>query len=114
MIVCFLSILFSEELIIVSQLKWFLGGSDRAQEALEIIDDLLYDLYKNSENNTLQNLLLKYKRELESQKTAVPFILSRMNVDIANVIVKNGLTLSDFQSSKLKKLTALSNIRYGY
>ncbi|MGK4179675.1 bacteriocin immunity protein [Lapidilactobacillus dextrinicus] len=98
----------------MSKLKWFSGGTDRAQQALEIIDDLLHDLYKNSENDTLQNLLLKYKYELEKQQTPVPFILSRMNIDIANIIVKNGLTLSSFQSSKLKQLTAISNIRYGF
>lgn len=34
----------------MSKLKWFSGGTDRAQQALEIIDDLLHDLYKNSEN----------------------------------------------------------------
>lgn len=98
----------------MSKLKWFSGGTDRAYQALEIIDDLLHDLYKSSDNNALQDVLLQYKYELKNQQTSVPYILSRMNVDIANIIVKNRLTLSRFQSNKLKELTVISNIRYGY
>ncbi|UTB70044.1 hypothetical protein [Latilactobacillus curvatus] len=54
-----------------------------------------------------------YQAELEAQTTAVPFILSRMNIAIANVVQK-GLQLSASQQAKLKEMTALSTIRYGY
>ncbi len=37
-----------------------------------------------------------------------------MNIAIANVIQKEGLDLSASQQAKLKEMTALSMIRYGY
>ncbi|EAF7732702.1 hypothetical protein AV585_15660 [Listeria monocytogenes] len=41
-------------------------------------------------------------------------MLSRMNLAISHAIRKNGVILSDTQSTILKELTSLSSIRYGY
>ncbi|OJG79013.1 hypothetical protein RV10_GL001136 [Enterococcus pallens] len=42
------------------------------------------------------------------------FILSRMNLDSSNVLKEDGIALSTSRSNKLKKLSSLSNIKYGY
>ena len=96
------------------KLKWFSGGSDRAHNAILIINDLLTDLQYYPEDITLQKVLLDYKDELEKQGSSVPYILSRMNIALSNVVTKNHLTLSQSQSDKLSKLLSLSYIPYGY
>lgn len=40
--------------------------------------------------------------------------LSRMNIAVSNVLIQEGIRLSESQSEKLKKLSELSNIRYVY
>ncbi|MGG5329484.1 bacteriocin immunity protein [Enterococcus sp. AZ163] len=98
----------------MSKLKWFSGGKDRGEQALAIITDLLNELANNSFNKSLQQVLGTYKEELTKKESSVPFILSRMNLDISNALKEDGVALSASQSSKLKKLSSLSNIRYGY
>ena len=94
--------------------KWYSGGNERAKQAANIITDLLDDLKTNLENESLQNVLENYFEELEQKGASIPMILSRMNLDISNAIRNDGVTLSDYQSKKLKELTSISNIRYGY
>lgn len=98
----------------MSKLKWFSGGKDRSERAVKIISLLLDELNDDMESKKLQHILNKYKIELNKKESSVPFILSRMNVDISNCIQKENISLSDSQSDKLKELASLSNIRYGY
>ncbi|STY85495.1 Enterocin A Immunity [Listeria grayi] len=98
----------------MKKVKWFSGGNERSNQAIIIITELLNDLNTNSKSRLLQEVLNNYKEELEKKGSSVPLILSRMNLEISNAIRKEGLVLSDSQSTKLKKLTSLSNIRYGY
>lgn len=96
------------------KLKWFSGGSERGNEAISIVDNLLKDIDSNPTDAPLKQVLLSYKDELEKKESSIPYILSRMNIAVANVVTKNGIILSKTQSSELSKLTKLSNIRYGY
>ena len=98
----------------MTPLKWFTGGSERRCEAMTIIDYLLEDINNTPQLAPLKNLLVSYKRRLEEDGTSTPFILSQMNVDISRVLIDNKLTLSKSQAEKIKKLRALSAIRYGY
>lgn len=59
-------------------------------------------------------MLENYLEELKQKGASVPLIISRMNLDISKAIRNDGVTLSDYQSKKLKELTSISNIRYGY
>jgi len=98
----------------MGKIKWFSGGTDRGKEAITIITELLTDLEKDPKTAPLQEILISYKNELEKQESSIPYILSRMNIAVSNANVKNGISLSESQSSKLSKLNALSNIYYGY
>ncbi|ANZ99334.1 hypothetical protein BFC22_04090 [Carnobacterium divergens] len=98
----------------MSHLNWFSGGNERGKQAETIITDLLDGLKKNTGNKALQQVLESYLEELEQKNTSVPLILSRMNLDISKAITIDGVPLSDYQSKKLKTLTSISNIRYGY
>ena len=98
----------------MGKLKWFSGGKERSNQAENIITDLLDDLKTNLANESLQNVLENYFEELEQKGASIPMILSRMNLDISKAIRNDGVTLSDYQSKKLKELTSISNIRHGY
>ena len=98
----------------MSKLKWFSGGEDRAKEAIAIIADLLADLEKDEKNMPLQEVLSSYESELEKKSTSVSLVLSRMNMDISSTVRSNGIILSQNQSKKMKELSELSAIRYGY
>ncbi|GEO59416.1 bacteriocin immunity protein [Companilactobacillus bobalius] len=98
----------------MAKLTWFAGGKDRGDEAIAIIDDLLNNLNTDANRQPLQEVLIEFKDELEKRESAVPYILSRMNISISNALHKNKISLTEEQQSKLQKLTQLSNIRYGY
>lgn len=83
-------------------------------EAVVIIDELLGSLSNDSKYQPLKMFFLVYRNELEVSGVSVPLILSRMNIELSNVLVENQLQLSEEQSKLLKKLRSLSNIRYGY
>lgn len=94
--------------------KWFSGGKERKNEAIMILGALIKDLDSNSKNLPVQKVLLSYREELIKEPSSIPFILSRMNIEVSKVLVDNGIELSHSQSAKLKKLSSLSQIRYGY
>ena len=96
------------------KLNWFSGGTDPSDQAETIIRDLLNHLTSELSTAPLQKVLTSYLKELERKDTSVPLILSRMNLDIAKTIRNNKINLTEFQSQKLKELTNLSSIRYGY
>lgn len=98
----------------MNKLKWYSGGQERGNQAITIIKELLNVLEENKKNDELKKILDKYIDELHKNQSSIPFILSRMNIDISNTIRKNEISLSNNQSDILKKLFALSNIRYGY
>lgn len=98
----------------MTNLKWFSGGKDRKLQAIKLIDDLLSEFANESKSMSLQNVLRSYKDELNKEVSSVPFILSRMNIDISDTLKKSNIHLSNSQSNKLKELSSLSNIRYGY
>lgn len=95
-------------------LRWFSGGKERKNEAVIIIDELLVSLSEDSKYIRLKEFFLFYRKELESSGTSTPLVLSRMNVELSNILIENKLQLSDKQSEQLKRLRSLSNIRYGY
>ena len=98
----------------MGKLKWFSGGKEWSNQAENIITDLLDDLKTDLDNESLKKVLENYLEELKQKGASVPLILSRMNLDISKAIRNDGVTLSDYQSKKLKELTSISNIRYGY
>ncbi|MDE3281146.1 bacteriocin immunity protein [Lacticaseibacillus parahuelsenbergensis] len=95
-------------------LKWYSGGNDRAKKATYIIDQLLLDLKNNPQSESLQQVLRSYREALIQKQAAVPLILSRMNLEISNVLIRDRITLTKLQSDKIGQLSSLSNIRYGY
>ena len=95
----------------MAKIKWFSGGSDRSTEAINTIDQIINEF---DSKNSLQIVLEQYKDELQKKSTSVPFILSRMNLDISKALRSDPITLSKNQQDKIKRLTSLSNIRYGY
>lgn len=96
----------------MSTVKWFSGGNERGDQAVNIINVLL-DYKDLSQNDQLRKTLLEYKVELQKQGSSVPFILSRMNLDISKSLRNDGVYLNEEQKKYLKQLTSLSNIRYG-
>lgn len=87
---------------------------ERRKRAEAIIAELLEDLKTDHGNESLRKVLKSYLENLKDEGTAVPLILSRMNLDIANAIKKDGVFLKENQSKKIKELTTISNIRQGY
>lgn len=95
-------------------IKWFSGGKERKNEAITILEGLIKDLDSETKNLPVQKVLSSYRKELIDEPSSIPFILSRMNIEVSKVLVDNGIELSHSQSTKLKKLSSLSQIRYGY
>ncbi|WP_345892970.1 bacteriocin immunity protein [Enterococcus cecorum] len=95
-------------------IKWFSGGKERKNEAIMILEGLIKDLDSETKNLPVQKVLSSYRKELIDEPSFIPFILSRMNIEVSKVLVDNGIELSHSQSEKLKKLSSLSQIRYGY
>lgn len=98
----------------LSIVKWFSGGKERKDKASELIQDLILDLKNSSNTKQLEQLLVSYKKELDEEKSSVPFILSRLNVSISKIISENNISLTKSQADILKKIRTLSHIRYGY
>lgn len=96
------------------KIPWFAGGKDRGDQAQAIISELLKDLANDPNCQALAKVLLTSQTELRKKECSVPFILSRMNLEISRSLKKEGLNLTDEQSHKLKQLADLSSIRYGY
>ena len=97
----------------MSKVKWFSGGVERGNQAVQIINELLND-DKIISDSPLEITLKKYRIELQQKESSITFILSRMNLDISKILRSDPNQLSKEQTNKLKILTSLSNIRYGY
>ena len=98
----------------MGKLKWFSGGADRRDEALAILEELIQMVKDEPRLLPLRTVFLSYKKELEDSSISVPYILSRMSIEISHVISEQQLHLSDDQSNQIAKLRKLSYIRYGY
>ncbi|MBO1085039.1 MULTISPECIES: bacteriocin immunity protein [Enterococcus] len=97
----------------MSNLSWFSGGDDRRKKAEALITELIGDLEVDSENQSLRVVLKSNLRNLQNEGASVLLLLSRMNVEIANAIKKDGVSLDEAYSKKLQELISISNIRYG-
>jgi hypothetical protein len=80
----------------MSTIKWFSGGNERGDQAVNIINVLL-DYKELSQNSQLRKTLLEYKVELQKKESSVPFILSRMNLDISKALRNDGVYLNEEQ-----------------
>ena len=99
----------------MNKLKWFSGGNERAEQAIQLIDELLRDLDdSSSHSDRLRTVVRNNKEALIHKQAAVPFILSRMNLEISNALLQNNILLTKQQSDKFEQLSSLANIRYGY
>lgn len=95
----------------MSNVNWFAGGSERDVTALDLINALLPTLAADSQ---LAHVLTDYQAQLTKPTTAVPFILSQLNLAIANATKEDSTQLTAEQTSLIKQIAELSNIRYGY
>lgn len=98
----------------MKEIKWFSGGTERAEVALSEISIILGLIPAETKTNELRQLLFDYAQEINEGVTAVPYILSRMSIVVSNCMTKNKITISPEASAHLKKLFALGEIRYGY
>lgn len=96
------------------KIRWFSGGEERKNYAIPLIDDLISELNKKDDNEPVIVVLNKYKDELIKKETSMPFILSRLNVDVSNVVRDNNIIMTDKESDILRDIRKLSSIRYGY
>lgn len=95
-------------------LRWFSGGQERGIEAVAILDKLLNDIKGDQHLSSLEKVLTSYRSELKEGKSSVPYILSRLSMDISTVIRKEDLILSPVQEKDMAELREVLNIRYGY
>lgn len=94
-------------------MKWFAGGQDIGKQVSALINELLNEL-NDSRNIQLKHILIDYKDKLNKQQASVPFLLSQLNIEMAKAIQHDSSELSLKQKDIIKKITSLSNIRYGY
>lgn len=94
--------------------KWFSGGKERKNEAVLLLDSFIQEVASEANGQPLEQVLKSYREELVKESSSIPFILSRMNIAISKVLTDNQIELTTSQSDKLKELSKLSQIRYGY
>ena len=92
-------------------LKWFAGGKERREQAVAIIDEVIETIGDKPDYANLKQVLHSYRTELADSRSATPYILSRMSLEISEVVRKDQLTLSPFieeRMAELRKLLAYS------
>lgn len=94
--------------------KWFSGGKERKNEAVLLLDSFIQEVASEAHGQPLEQVLKSYREELVKESSSIPFILSRMNIAVSKVLTDNQIELTTSQSDKLKELSKLSQIRYGY
>ena len=96
-------------------LKWFAGGKERREQAVAIIDEVIETIGdKPDDYADLKQVLHSYRTELSDSRSATPYILSRMSLEISEVVRQDQLTLSPFIEERMAELRKLLAIRYGY
>lgn len=95
-------------------MKWFAGGKERKDNALEILKDLYDSFSEESSEKQVKDLIAKYILEFKSPNRPVPYILNSFNLEISKCLRDNRIKLNSNQSQALKKIRQLSNIKYAY
>ncbi|WP_165212837.1 bacteriocin immunity protein [Streptococcus tangpeifui] len=98
----------------MSKLKWFSGGKERRDNALDLLESIIIELREIDGSESLQKFLLAYKEELEKQKAPIPTILSRFNIELSEVLRNSNIILNNKVREQLDSIRKLSYIRYGY
>lgn len=98
----------------MSDLKWYASGAERKKEAMKLIESLMAELPNEAHLEPLRKMLVSYHEELMKEQSAIPYILSRFNIEVSKVLLDHGITLAEKPAKQLKELSQLSNIRYGY
>ncbi|MDU7943144.1 MAG: bacteriocin immunity protein, partial [Streptococcus salivarius] len=75
-------------------LKWFAAGKERREQAVAIIDEVIETIGDKPDYADLKQVLHSYRTELADSRSATPYILSRMSLEISEVVRKDQLTLS--------------------
>jgi len=101
----------NKEVFLMTGLKWFAGGKERREQAVAIIDEVIET---KPDYADLKQVLHSYRTELADSRSATPYILSRMSLEISEVVRKDQLTLSPFIEERMADLRKLLAIRYGY
>ena len=95
-------------------LKWFAGGKERREQAVAIIDEVIETIGDKPDYADLKQVLHSYRTELADSRSATPYILSRMSLEISEVVRKDQLTFSPIIEERMAELRKLLAIRYGY
>ena len=72
-------------------LKWFAGGKERREQAVAIIDEVIETIGDKPDYADLKQVLHSYRTELADSRSATPYILSRMSLEISEVVRKDQL-----------------------
>ncbi|MGT2756556.1 bacteriocin immunity protein [Streptococcus ovuberis] len=72
----------------MNRLKWFSGGTERRDEAISILELLIQDLKDENHLDSLYSLLISYYNELKNGAGSVPYILSRLNIEMSHVLIE--------------------------
>ena len=104
----------NKEVFLMTGLKWFAGGKERREQAVAIIDEVIETIGDKPNYADLKQVLHSYRTELADSRSATPYILSRMSLEISEVVRKDQLTLSPFIEERMAELRKLLAIRYGY
>ena len=86
-------------------LKWFAGGKERQEQAVAIIDEVIETIGDKPDYADLKQVLHSYRTELADSRSATPYILSRMSLEISKVVRKEpfcSIFLFSMDNSTLK------------
>lgn len=79
----------------MSDLKWYAGGAERKKEAMKLIESLMAELPNEAHLEPLRKMLVSYHEELIKEQSAIPYILSRFNIEVSKVLLDHGITLAE-------------------
>ena len=93
-------------------LKWFAGGKERQEQAVAIIDEVIETIGDKPDYADLKQVLHSYRTELADSRSATPYILSRMSLEISKVVRKDQLRVAKIASDSLWLLMSLGRISW--
>lgn len=90
-------------------MKWFASGEERKKAAMA----LLTELHQSCKDQpVLNDFFHRYMTEVHNGNS-IPLTLSTMQLELATLLSKNHLSLTQDQEEKVTELRQLSNIHYG-
>ncbi|SLM87217.1 MULTISPECIES: bacteriocin immunity protein [Vagococcus] len=92
-------------------LNWFTNDNNRMEQALFLIVELLIDVNHSQENEALKSILMEYKEVLANSNSSEIFILNQMTNDISMAIEKDNVSLSEYQTQKMRHLIRISKTK---